>query len=183
MVKVQIVVGCVCVLAIACSSPPPPGPPPADGAANKVTALADAYVKDYFAAFPQYALAFGAPDVHPDRLGDHSLPALKRWQDREDQLLADLKQIDLKSIEGRAEAVTYKFLQNLLETAQGYRVCRIELWNVSPTWTGWQAEMPVIAGMQATATPADQQNAIARFSQLPKYLDDEIANLKEGLRL
>ena len=183
MVKVQIVVGCVCVLALACSSPPPPGPPPADGAANKVTAFADAYVKDYFAAFPQYALAFGAPDAHPDRLSDHSLPALKRWQDREDQLLADLKQIDLKSIEGRAEAVTYKFLQNLLETAQGYRVCRIELWNVSPTWTGWQAEMPVIAGMQATATPADQQNAIARFSQLPKYLDDEIANLQQGLRL
>lgn len=183
MFKVQIAVGCVCVLAMACSSPPPPGPPPADGAANKVTALADAYVKDYFAAFPHYALAYGAPDVHPDRLSDHSLPALKRWQDREDQLLADLKQIDLTSIESRAEAVTYKFLQNLLETAQGYRVCRIELWNVSPTWTGWQAEMPVIAGMQATATPADQQNAIARFSQLPKYLDDEIANLKEGLRL
>ncbi len=183
MFKVQIAVGCVCVLALACSAPPPPGPPPADGAANKVTALADAYVKDYFAAFPHYALAFGAPDVHADRLGDHSLPALKRWQDREDQLLADLKQVDLASIESRPEAVTYKFLQNLLETAQGYRVCRIELWNVSPTWTGWQAEMPVIAGMQTTTTPTDQVNAVARFSQLPKYLDDEIANLKEGLRL
>ena len=80
--------------------------------------------------------------------------------------------------------MTYKFLQNLLETAQGYRVCRIELWNVSPTWTGWQAEMPVIAGMQATATrhrPAERDRA--GFRQLPKYLDDEIANLKEGLRL
>ena len=98
-------------------------------------------------------------------------------------MLADLRQIDLKLIEGRAEAVTYKFLQNLLETAQGYRVCRLELWNVSPTWTGWQAEMPVIAGMQTTSTPTDQVNAVARFSQLPKYLDDEIANLKEGLRL
>ena len=43
--------------------------------------------------------------------------------------------------------------------------------------------MPVIAGMQATATPADQQNALARYSELPKYLDDEIANLREGLRL
>jgi uncharacterized protein (DUF885 family) len=171
------------LIAAACSSPPPPGPPPGDDAANRVTVLADAYVKEYFEAFPHQALANGAPEVHPDRLGDHSLPALKRWHDREDQMLADLRKIDLKSIEGRGEAMTYKFLQNLLETAQGYRVCRMELWNVSPTWTGWQAEMPVIAGMQTTSTPTDQVNAVARFSQLPKYLDDEIANLKEGLRL
>ena len=52
---------------------------------TKVTALADEYVKDYFEAFPHYALVNGAPEVHPDRLGDHSLPALKRWQDREDR--------------------------------------------------------------------------------------------------
>ena len=37
--------------------------------------------------------------------------------------------------------------------------------------------------MQATDAPADQQNAIARWSQVAQYLDDEIANLKEGLRL
>jgi hypothetical protein len=28
----------------------------------------------------------GAPYIHPDRLGDHSLAALKRWQDRKDVL-------------------------------------------------------------------------------------------------
>ncbi|HYN10413.1 MAG TPA: DUF885 domain-containing protein [Vicinamibacterales bacterium] len=183
MLRIHFAIACVCVLAAACSSPPPAGPPPGDAAATGVTSLADAYVKDYFEAFPHYALANGAPEVHPDRLGDHSLPALKRWQDREDQLLVELKRIDLKSVEGRPEAVTYKFLQNLLETAQGYRVCRIELWNVSPTWTGWQAEIPVIAGMQATASADNQRDAVARFTQLPKYVDDEIANLREGLRL
>jgi uncharacterized protein (DUF885 family) len=183
MQRIGIILVGLGLLAVACSSPPPAGPPPGDAAGKRVTALADAYVKDYFEAFPHYALANGAPEVHPDRLGDHSLPALKRWQDREDQLLVELKQIDLASVEGRPEGVTYKFLQNLLETAQGYRVCRIELWNVSPTWTGWQAEMPVIAGMQATASAANQSDAVARFTQVPKYLDDEIANLREGLKL
>ena len=183
MLRIHLTVVCVCVLAVACGSPPSAGPPPGDAAAKRVTALADAYVKDYFEAFPHYALANGAPEVHPDRLGDHSLPALKRWQDREDQLLVELKQIDLASVEGRPEGVTYKFLQNLLETARGYRVCRIELWNVSPTWTGWQAEMPVIAGMQATASAANQRDAVARFTHVPTYLDDEIANLREGLKL
>jgi uncharacterized protein (DUF885 family) len=184
MIKIQLAAVCMCMLAAACGgTAPQPGPPPAESAAKRVTALADAYVKEYLEAFPQQALAIGAPDVHADRLGDHSLPALKRWQDREDQLLADLKLIDLASLDGRAESITYKFLQNLLESAQGFRVCRNELWNVSPTYTGWQADLPVVAGMQATATAEDQKHAVARFSQLPKYLDDEIANLREGMRL
>jgi uncharacterized protein (DUF885 family) len=182
MLRFQIAIACACVLMMACGSPPPPAPP-GETAATSVSVLADAYVRDYFEAFPHYALASGAPESHPDRLGDHSLAGLKRWRDREDQMLIDLKRIDLASIEGRPEAVTYKFLQNQLEAAQGHRLCRVELWNVSPTWTGWQAEMPVIAGMQAVATDQDRQNAIARFSQLPTYIDDEIANLREGLKL
>jgi uncharacterized protein (DUF885 family) len=182
MYKWHLVALGLLVIVSACS---PASPPPSAGGdqTKRVIALADAYVKDYLEAFPYQALAIGAPEVHPDRLGDHSLPALKRWQDREDQLLAELKQIDLRSLEGRPEAVTYKFLQNQLEVAQRFRTCRSELWNVSPTWTGWQAELPVIAGMQATATPENQRHAVARFSELPKYLDDEIANLREGMRL
>ena len=113
-----------------------------DAAAKQVTALADAYVRDYLEAFPYQALVLGAPEVHPDRLADHSLPALKKWEDREDQLLSDLKKIELKLIDGRSEATTYKFLQNQLESAREFRVCRSELWNVSPTWTGWQADLP-----------------------------------------
>ena len=183
MLRIRMTIGCGFFLMTACSAPPPPSPPPGDDAARNVKVLADAYVKEYFDTYPHYALASGAPETHPDRLPDHSLPALKRWNDREDQLLVDLKKISLASIEGRPEAVTYKFLQNLLESSQGFRACRMELWNVSPTWTGWQAEMPVIAGMQAVATDQDRQNALARFSQLPRYIDDEIANLREGLKL
>jgi len=147
-----------------------------------VTALADEYVRSYIEAFPYVATVIGAPDAHPARLADHSLGALRRWFDREDQLLTDLRHVDLAAIEGRSEAVTYKFLQNQLESAQGFRVCRTELWNVSPTWTGWQAELPLVAGMQATGTPEQQRNVLARFSELPKYLDDEIANLEEGIK-
>jgi uncharacterized protein (DUF885 family) len=122
--------------------------------------------------------------THPSLLVDHSLPALKKWEAREDALLVSLKAIDLKSTDGMPVAAhTYKFLQHLLEASIGFRVCRVELWNVSPTWTGWQADLPVAAGMQATEKPADQQNAIARWSQVAQYLDDEIANLKEGIRL
>jgi uncharacterized protein (DUF885 family) len=168
--------------AVACGGPAPASAPAVDDLARRVTALADAYVKEYFDAFPYQALTSGATDRHPDQLVDHSLPALRRWEQREDQMLAELKQIDAAPLDGRPEAVTYKFLQNQLEAAEGFRVCHMELWNVSPTYTGWQADFAVAAGLQATATDDDQRHALSRFSQLAKYLDDEIANLQEGVR-
>jgi uncharacterized protein (DUF885 family) len=162
-----------------------PSTPPVDKVklAAEVSGLADDYVRSYLDAFPYQAIVIGARETHPSLLADHSLPALKKWQAREDDLLAALKKIDVASIGGSPEAHTYKFLQHLLESSVAYRVCRMELWNVSPTYTGWQGDLPVAAGMQNTEHPDDQQNAIARWSQVPQYLDDEIANLKEGLRL
>lgn len=155
----------------------------AETTASAVTALADGYVEAYFDAFPFQAVSYGAPDRHPDQLVDHSLEALARWQAREDGMLAELKALDLASIEGRPEANTYKFLQNQLESAIRFRTCRTELWNVSPTWTGWQGDLPLVAGQVPVATAEDRANALARFGQLPEYLDTEIANLTEGLRL
>ena len=168
-------------VAVSCNSAPP-GPDPAVVARN-VNDVADAYLHGYLDAFPEEALTLGARDPHPDQLGDHSLPARKRWEQREDELLAQLKKIAIAPIDDRPEALTYKFLQHQLEAAVGVRACRNELWNVSPTFTGWQASLPTIAGMESTDRPAFQQNALARWSQLPKYLDDEIENLKEGIKL
>lgn len=162
-----------------------PSTPPVDTAkiAAEVNALADSYVRDYLEAFPENALVIGAPDPHPSILGDHSLPALKKWEAREDALLASLKKIDVAALAETPAANTYRFLQHLLESAVGFRACRSELWNVSPTYTGWQGSLPVLAGMQSVEQPRNQQDAIARWSQVPKYLDDEIANLREGIKL
>lgn len=174
----QLLFACGIVLAVACGQPTPPQ----SDAPARVTSLADRYVKEYFDAFPYQALSFGAPDVHPDQLVDHSLPAFAAWEKREDALLAELKAIPLAPLEGRPEGVTYKFLQNQLEASVGYRVCRMELWNVSPTYTGWQADFAVTAGQQNTGTDEERRHAVARFSQIPKYLDDEIVNLREGVK-
>jgi uncharacterized protein (DUF885 family) len=171
------------MIAVGCGGGSTAGGGSAADAASGVTALADEYVAAFFDAFPYYAVTYGATDRHPGELADHSLPALARWQQREDDMLARLLAIDLAAIEGRPEAITYKFLQNQLETARGYRACRSELWNASPTFTGWQGDIPLAAGQQPVDTPEQRQHALARYSKLPAYLDDEIANLSEGLRL
>jgi uncharacterized protein (DUF885 family) len=154
----------------------------ADDAASRVTELANRYVTEFFDAFPYQAVEFGAPDAHPDQLVDHSLPALGRWQAREDAMLTDLQGIDPAPLSGRPQEVTYKFLDNQLVSSRNYRVCRMELWNVSPTYTGWQADLAVVAGLEAVGTDENRAHAFSRVSQLPKYLDDEIDNLKEGLK-
>jgi uncharacterized protein (DUF885 family) len=162
---------------VACSQEPPPDH------AGAVTALADRYVADYLEAFPYHALAIGAPEVHPDRLVDHSLAALERWRQKEDTMLAEVMAIDRAALAGMPAAITHIFLQNQLESSRDFRVCRAELWNVSPTWTGWQGELPLVAGMQAVGTPEEKKAAVTRWAQVPAYLDTEIANLREGLRL
>lgn len=180
--KTHAAIALLATAALAGCSAPEPGPDPV-AVGKSVNAVADGYLRDYLSAFPENALSIGARDPHPDQLGDHSLPALTRWEQREDALLAELKKIDVAPLADRSESLTYKFLQHLLEASVGFRTCRTELWNVSPTWTGWQAALPVTAGMENTDTAPKQQNALARWSQIPKYLDDEIANLQEGLKL
>lgn len=157
--------------------------PDAEKVAGNVSAVAAGYLRSYLDAFPENALAMGAQDPHPSQLGDHSLAAIGRWEQRENELLSQLKAIDISPIADRPAAITHKFMQQLLEGSVGHRLCRMELWNVSPTWTGWQAAMPVLMGMETTTRPEAQQNAYARWSQLPKWIDDEIANLNEGIRL
>ncbi|HEY8548619.1 MAG TPA: DUF885 domain-containing protein [Vicinamibacterales bacterium] len=173
----------VCIGGIACGTPAHQEPPASDAMGRRVSELADRYVRAFLEAYPHYAPVVGAPEVHPDRLGDHSLAGLQRWQEEEDRLLAELKAIDPDSVQGAQARVTYRILQHQLEASRDLRVCRDELWNVSPTFSGWQGQMPLIAGMQAVGTPQEQEYAVARWSGLPKYLDDEIANLGEGLRL
>ncbi len=176
----------VTVVAVGCggtSTPPPPDTAAIDAVARQVSGLADAYVTAFFDAFPYNAVTFGAEDRHPDQLADHSLPALAKWQAREDELSTQLRAIDVARLEGRTEAITYKYLKHLLESSQRYRTCRMELWNISPTYTGWQADLPVAAGQQTVVTEEQRRNALARYSQVPKYVDDEIANVQEGVKL
>jgi uncharacterized protein (DUF885 family) len=167
----------------AASPPPAVGPAPALPAdpAARVNALADAYVKAYFDHFPDQATAQGRADADNSRLPDNSVAGLEDWRDEEDALLDELGTVSRATLEGPA-LVTHDFLRELLEASVGQRVCEIELWQVSPTWTGWQASYTFLASIQPVGTPPLRQAALARFGQLPRYLEGEMARLREGVR-
>ena len=49
--------------------------------------------------------------------------------------------------------------------------------------TGWQVQFGYLVTIQPVGTDEARHEALARWSALPGYIDTEIANLREGLRL
>lgn len=150
--------------------------------ALRVNELADAYVRDYFERFPDDATAEGYPGADHGRLTDNSLEAMKAWQEREDDILGALREIDASQLIGSPAYVTYSFLRERLEGSAALRTCREDLWRVSPTYNSWQAGYSFLATIQPASTPEKRQMALERFGAFDSYLDNEIANLREGMR-
>jgi uncharacterized protein (DUF885 family) len=174
----------VCALVVgltACSAPPqaPAVPPPGDPAAK---ALADAYIAAYFDRYPEQATEFGVPGRHHDKLTDNSLEALKAWEAREDAWLVEAKAITPSAIATSPMRAAYAIARESLESNIGSRVCRDELWNVSQM-TGWQVDDGYLVTIQPVGNEQARAEALARWALLPHYIDTEIVNLREGLKL
>ncbi len=177
---------CVCLIAAgsACRSepkPPPPAPAPEPPDA-RVRELADAYLDGFFERNPDQVTLFGVTGRHHDGLPDNSLDALKAWQAREDVWLNQAKQIDPRLIAAPPLRGTYAIVREALEASIGVRVCRQELWTVSQFVNSWQVQDGYTVTIQPVGTDEARKEALARWSRLPKYIDTEIANLRDGLK-
>jgi uncharacterized protein (DUF885 family) len=182
------VCGCLIAAFTACdrgakSPGPAPAPAPAvDRADIRVRALADAYLEGYFQRNPDQVTLYGVPGRRHDALPDNSLGALRTWQTKEDGWLAQARQIDPGTIEAPPLRGTYAIVREALEASIAARVCRGELWTVSQFVNGWQVQDGYTVTIQPVGTDDARKDALARWSRLPKYVDTEIANLREGLK-
>jgi len=153
-----------------------------EAAIAEALAVADEYAHAYYQEFPEEAYEVGYPDLPNERLGDHSAAASEAWRQREDAWLARLQALNAADLEGTEAQVPYAFTRERLEALKAMRVCRIGLWNVSPTWTGWLSMLQSTFAVQPVGSPEARQDALARASDVSRYLDTEVENLKEGLR-
>lgn len=152
-------------------------------AARAVTELADRYVAEWVETFPDQATRFGVANAPHHRLPDRSPDAIARWEAFEDSLLSALERVDVSQLrEGHASRITHGFLHTILRNTIDFRACRMEWWNVSPTWTGWMSTLASLAEIQPVATHEEQAAAFGRFSSLPRYVQWEILHLRRGLR-
>lgn len=159
-----------------CAESTPPEPPSAAETANRIAAE---FVDAYYTQFPEEVYEVGYPDAPMDRLGDHSDEALAAWNQSLDGWHAELSGLDPAEL-GDA-AVPARFTLERLEALIDRRVCRMDIWNVSPTWTGWQYSVISTLAQQPVGTDDEQDAALARARDIARFVDTEIANLERGL--
>src|SRR5262245_57168594 len=153
----------------------------ASSPAAAVTALADRYVAEFKIRFPiQYAFV-GLPGGRNDGIDINAPADLAKWREFEKGLDAELHRIQPDTLAGQPEWVTWHFLNQAFAQDAKTLVCRNELWGVSPF--GWQWALSQLAGIQPVNTAEARTQALARWRQFGPWIDQEIANLKEGQRL
>jgi uncharacterized protein (DUF885 family) len=156
-----------------------------DGADPVEAALttADEYVSAYFDQFPEEAFEAGFPDAPTDRFSDRSAGALAAWHEREDRWLERLAAIDPGSLAGTDAAAPYAYARERLEASQEMRACRMPLWNVSATASGWPGLLAMSFANQPVATPEDRAATMALARDAARFVRTELENLTKGLGL
>ena len=164
------------LLLAACA--PAAGPPPDRHVA--VDRIADEYFAENIAFYASSGTSLGLPDARHDRVDDNSLASLRSWQAKEDRWARELATIDPASLLGTQAWATHGLLLDILRSSQGTRVCRRELWPVSQLF-GWQNSFPFLAQIQPVGTADHRAQSLARWRDMARYIDTEIANLRAGL--
>lgn len=152
----------------------------ADQSAALINQVASDFVDGYYAQFPEEVYEIGYPDAPVNRFGDHSEAALRLWDAKVDDWLATLDGIDISKVSDTNAALTYVFAREKMQAIVARRACQTELWNISPTWTGWHFMFASTFAIQAVASDADRQAALERLSDAARYIRNEISNLRRG---
>jgi uncharacterized protein (DUF885 family) len=150
-------------------------------AARQLQGLADEYWTDLLQTYPLYGVFVGAPETPNDRLGDNSIAVTRAWEQKEDRWLDRLQRIDQEALEGHPEQATYGILRESLEASRQSRVCHVEYWPLNQQ-SGLQIGLPLLSELQPVGTAELRKAALARWRDMPRYIDTEIASLREGLR-
>ena len=151
-------------------------------APSAIEELADEYLAELKEADALMGTYYSIEGARHDRLPDNSLAAMAAWRAKEDAWLAELARIGTPSDIGSRDWVTHGLLKEQLEGAAAMRICRNELWGASTT-TSWHTWLPFVFDIQPLDTVELRVQALARLGAVPTYIENEIANLREGLRL
>ncbi|HET6563883.1 MAG TPA: DUF885 domain-containing protein [Xanthomonadales bacterium] len=181
MKKTFVSVLCPGLLIAACFS----GPQviASEAAANPAQAtrdLADRYYAFRLQSQPEIAYFSGVELERHDGLTDNSAAGQAAIQREEDAMWQQLQAIDAEALQGTVDWITWGILQQSLQSAREIRVCRYPAWAVSQM-AGWQMEYAQLASLQPVGTEELRDQALARWSRMPVFIDQEIVNLQAGL--
>jgi len=147
-----------------------------------VNAVAGAYYAHVMETSPEAAYFSGIDLERHDGLRDNSLAAGAASDAAIDALLTELQTVDSDALLGDPAWITHAYLLEELEGNVGVRVCRTGLWNVNQMG-GWHSGYAQIAQLQPVGTPELREQSLARWSKFEIYINQEMGNLGEGLKL
>ncbi len=148
--------------------------------ASVVNDLADRYYAFRLRTQPEIAYFSGVEIERHDGLTDNSAAGQATIQREEDELWQQLQRIDTKALEGKVDWITYGILQQSLQSARELRVCAYPAWAVSQM-SGWQLDYAQLADLQPVGSEDLRDQALARWSRMPAFIDQERENLRAGL--
>lgn len=149
---------------------------------RQFTSIASQYETDLFNYWPELGIFWGKQNVAQDKFIDHSIPATRAWQKKEDAYLDALKQLDVQALKCSHVYITYRLLKATLENNIASRICYDHLWSVNPSFDGWIAITTQVAENQPVGTTKNRQQALERWRSFGLFVDVEIDNLKAGVK-
>ena len=149
--------------------------------AERVNSIANDFVEGFYSQYPEEAYESGFPNAPTDRFSDQSTTGIMAWDASVDEWIKQMDGIDVSTLNGTPEAITWMFARDRLQAIVDRRVCRTHLWNVSPTWTGWHTLVASTLALQPVETTEEKQRALARAADLERFIDTEISNLRRGV--
>lgn len=144
--------------------------------------LADEMVRNFLEWQPHLVTLLGLPLPLHHKIEDRTLKALQSRQEQMVLWQKRLNKLDPEALNSHQDRVLLGLIEYRLESDLAARICRRELWNVTHLG-GWQVQYPRLAGEQPVGDANARQWALARFGQLPDYIDTEIVNLRTGMEL
>ncbi len=160
-----------------------PAAPDTDALAAQVTALADSVFATTLELRPETGTRSGISGALHNGISSNAPADILAEEQRWDALRVSVQAIDPAPLEGLPEWALYAVMREQLEAEEGLRVCRLELWGVASYVNGWQARFTDLALIQPVGSDSLRAQALTRAGAMPAWLDQEIANLREGQRL
>jgi len=171
----------LCVSYLPACSRPASDTTTAENPAAVVNKIADRFYAETLEKRPEIAYLSGVELERHDGMEDNHPDARKAREDSVDEMLRQLKGIDVGQLTGTTEWITYSILLQELQSSVDQRICRWELWNVSQM-SGWHLSYTQIAQLQPVGTPELREQSLVRWAKFATYVEQEIVNLEEGLR-
>lgn len=155
----------------------------ATGPNARAMAVSDAVLHEVFARYPSLPTQLLVPGERLDTLPASSLADVRAYRDREDALAKEAAAIDEAAITDPDARLALELARDHLERSRKLRICREELWTVSPGLLGWQVAFGNLAQVQPVGTDDLRAQALTRFGKVAQFVDDQIAALREGMKV